>query len=137
MGGPVQHLFVDTSAWFAYANRRDPHHQAVRSVIESCEGRILTTNLIFSETVTLCLARLGHAAAWRIGSVLRTPGVVDFLRVSSNDERAAWELFGQRPDKTYSFVDCTSFVLLRRLLHVRALALDADFRREGFFPLPD
>ncbi len=42
----------------------------------------------------------------------------------------------ERPGKTYSFADCTSFVLMRRLGITRAATLDADFAREGFEVLP-
>jgi len=66
------------------------------------------------------------------GATLLDTDVVDLVRVTSSDERAAWELFLQRPDKTYSYTDCTSFVLMRRLGIAQAAAFDADFEREGF-----
>ncbi len=40
------------------------------------------------------------------------------------------------PHRRYSFTDCTSFVLLRRLGLDRVAALDEDFRREGFELVP-
>lgn len=49
---------------------------------------------------------------------------------------AVWDLFQARGDKSYSFTDCTSFALMRRLGLEEAVALDADFRREGFRVLP-
>ena len=61
---------------------------------------------------------------------------VDLVRVTIADEHAAWDLFRARPDQTYSFTDCTSFVLMRRLGLDAALALDADFRTEGFRVVP-
>jgi predicted nucleic acid-binding protein len=39
-------------------------------------------------------------------------------------------------DQIYRFTDCTSFVLMRRLTIARAVALDDDFRREGFVSVP-
>jgi hypothetical protein len=61
---------------------------------------------------------------------------VDLVRVTPNDEQAAWRLFLDRPDKDYSFTDCTSFVLVRRLGLRRVVATDADFQREGFDVVP-
>jgi uncharacterized protein len=29
----MERAFVDTSAWFAYANRHDPDHQRIRNVL--------------------------------------------------------------------------------------------------------
>jgi predicted nucleic acid-binding protein len=58
------------------------------------------------------------------------------MRVTISDEKAAWALFLARPDKLYSFTDCTSFVVMRRLGISEAVAVDADFRREGFDSIP-
>lgn len=132
----MQRLFVDTSAWFAYANRKDPDHAAVREVFRGFDGRITTSNFVFNETLSLCRYRLGHGAAATIGSVLLDDGTVDLIRITPEDERAAWELFCQRSDQRYSFTDCTSFALMRRLGIGTALALDDDFRIEGLQVVP-
>lgn len=129
-------LFVDTSAWFALVNRRDPDHRAARKALESFRGRLVTSNFVFDETVTLCLHRLGRDSAVRVGEALRGGKTVDFVRATARDEASAWELFRRRDDKDYSFTDCVSFVLMRRLGIDHAAALDDDFRREGFAVLP-
>lgn len=131
----MERLFVDTSAWLAYANRADKAHAEVRGALKRFEGRLVTTNFVFDETVTLC-RRLGHAPAVLVGDTLRSPDVVDMVRVRPPDEQQAWQLFMDREDKDYSFTDCTSFVIMRRLGLSRAAALDEDFRREGFEVVP-
>jgi predicted nucleic acid-binding protein len=132
----MAHAFVDTSAWFAYVNRLDPDHIRIRSLFQTFRGRLVTSNFIFDETVTLCLYRLGYQVAVTVGEILLDPTVVDLLRLTPDDEHRAWALFLARPDKTYSYTDCTSFVLMRRLRLQQAIALDADFQREGFLLLP-
>ena len=132
----MQRLFVDTSAWFAFANRGDPEHKGVAALLEKPRGRLITSNFIFDETVTLCLHRLGHPVAQKVGCVLLDTARVDLLRITPEDENAAWELFCKRPDHTYSFTDCTSFVIMRRLGINTAAALDDDFASEGFESLP-
>lgn len=132
----MQRLFVDTSAWFAFANRADPDHKTVTALLAAFKGRLVTSNFVFDETVTLCLYRLGHAAAERVGQALRDSSQVDLLRVAPEDETAAWQLFRERSDKQYSFTDCTSFALMRRLDLKAAAALDDDFAGEGFEQLP-
>ncbi len=129
-------LFVDTSAWFALVNGRDPDHHAVRDVLESAGGRLVSSNFVFDETVTLCRYRLGHGAAVRVGNQLRGGATADLVRATATDEAAAWDLFRERTDKGYSFTDCVSFVMMRRLGIDRAAACDEDFRREGFTVLP-
>jgi len=128
----MERLFVDTSAWFAYANRKEPRQKIVSAALLNFSGRLVTSNLIFDETISLCRCRLGHQAARAVGSVLLDPNEVDVLRVTANDERAAWELFCSRNDQRYSYTDCASFSLMRRLGLSLALALDEDFRAEGF-----
>lgn len=132
----MERLFVDTGVWYAHANAGDPEHRAVSELLESFEGRLVTSNFVFDETVTLSLGRLGHAAAALVGESLLDPDLTDLVRVTPEDEQRAWALFLDRPDKGYSFTDCTSFVLLRRLGLTRAAALDDDFRREGFEVVP-
>ncbi|HLF39753.1 MAG: PIN domain-containing protein [Betaproteobacteria bacterium] len=132
----MQRLFVDTSAWFAFTNRADPDHKAVAALLDAFKGRLVTSNFVFDETVTLCLYRLGHAAAERVGQVLRDSNQVDLVRVAPEDETAAWQLFRERADKQYSFTDCASFALMRRLDLKTAAALDDDFAGEGFEQLP-
>jgi predicted nucleic acid-binding protein len=132
----MAHAFVDTSAWFAYVNRLDADHTRIRSLFQTFQGRLVTSNFIFDETVTLCLYRLGYRVAAMVGEVLLDPTVVDLIRLTPEDEHRSWTLFLARPDKTYSYTDCTSFVLMRRLRLQQAIALDADFQREGFLLLP-
>lgn len=132
----MEHLFVDTSAWFAFANRKDKQHTKVSRLLNAFPGRLLTSNFVFDETVSLCRYRLGHQAAQTVGSVLLDPNEVDLIQVTVEDERVAWELFCGRTDQQYSFTDCTSFALMGRLGLTKALALDSDFSTEGFHTLP-
>lgn len=133
----MERLFVDTSAWFAYVNRAAHGHRVVRGLLHSFRERLVTTNFVFYEMVTLCAYRLGHRIAARVGATLLDPDVMDLVRATVDDEKATWELFLARPDKGYSFTDCTSFVIMRRLAIERALALDDDFQREGFVVVPE
>jgi uncharacterized protein len=128
-------LFVDTSAWFAFANRRDADHRAVAVLLRTPGLRLVTSNYVFDETITLCRRRLGHDVASRVGHALLA-GEVDLLQVTPGDQQVAWRLFLERADQEYSLTDCTSFVLMRRLRLDTAAALDDDFVREGFEAKP-
>ncbi len=132
----MERLFVDTSAWYAFINRRDPAHKAVAKVLQQYTGRLVTSNFVLDETLSLCLYRMGHDVATAAGNVLMDPQAVDLVRITSKDEQLAWQLFCARSDQRFSFTDCTSFVLMRRLRIDTALALDGDFRSEGFTVIP-
>lgn len=123
--------FVDTSAWVAFADRKDRRQSIARAAIEGTKGLLVTSTYVLDETVTLAAKRAGHANAVALGNYLRSSEVI-LHHVSPDDEAEAWKLFCKRKDKGYSFTDCTSFVLMRRLGIKDAVALDDDFEKEGF-----
>jgi predicted nucleic acid-binding protein len=47
--------------------------------------------------------------------------------VTAEEERAAFAYFTKHADKRYSFVDCTSFVLMEKLGISVAWSVDDDF----------
>ena len=128
----MKKIFVDTSAWYAYARADDPDHDAVSEVLERWEGRLVTSNFVFDETVTLVRYRLGLKAAERVGKVLLSPGAVEFVRLLPEDEEAAWKFFLAHSDKDFSMTDCTSFALMKRLAISAAATTDHHFRQAGF-----
>ncbi|HEX4047770.1 MAG TPA: type II toxin-antitoxin system VapC family toxin [Elusimicrobiota bacterium] len=132
----MKRVFVDTSGWFAYARKDDPAHEGAREALERWEGRLVTTDYIFDETVTLTRARLGPAAAVKLGETLLDPGVVELAPLLPEDFEDAWELFKKRKDKGWSFTDCTSFAVMRRLRLHAAVATDRHFHQAGFSALP-
>jgi hypothetical protein len=129
-------IFVDTGAWYAYINAKDPDHLRIRSFFDSFNGRLVTSNYVFDEIITLVLSRLGHQKAVKVGEVLLDLRTVELVRVEAKDEKSAWQLFQERQDKTYSFTDCTSFVLMQRLKLGEASTTDEHFSQEGFKVLP-
>lgn len=75
--------------------------------------------------------RLGYEPAVKMGEMLLEQGAIPLVRVTAVDERKAWKLFKGYSDKRFSFVDCSSFVLMRRLGIRTAFAFDQDFRQFG------
>ena len=127
---------MDSSAWIAYANRASSRHREVKRVLQERAGRLVTSNFVFDETVTFLVYAEHHQAALRLGEKLLDGSSVTLVRLTVEDERSAWNLLSARPDQIFSFTDCTSFALMRRLEISTAVSLDADFRREGFEVLP-
>ena len=132
----MKRVFVDTSGWYAYARKDDPAHEGAREALERWEGRLVTTDYVFDETVTLARMRLGASSAVKIGDVLLDSGVVELVRLLPEDFEDAWDLFRKRKDKEWSFTDCTSFAVMRRLRLRAAVATDRHFRQAGFDALP-
>ncbi|MGA9750191.1 MAG: PIN domain-containing protein [Acidobacteriota bacterium] len=132
----MERLFVDTSAWYALANGKARRHAEVKKTLAAWEGRLCTTDYIFDELVTLVRYRVGHKPAVTVGEALREGGVCLLVAVEPQDIHAAWEHFAREADQRYSFTDCTSFAVMRRLKLTTAAALDEDFARAGFVVVP-
>ncbi len=132
----MDRVFVDTGAWYAYFNCSDPDHAAVSRLLNEWKGRLLTTEYVFDEIVTLVRIRVGHAEACRVGETIRRGTVAMLVDVTSADVESAWRRFVRHTDKVYSFTDCTSFAVMDRLKLGIAAAVDSDFARAGYTAIP-
>ncbi|MBI4371699.1 MAG: type II toxin-antitoxin system VapC family toxin [Elusimicrobia bacterium] len=132
----MKRVFVDTSGWIAYFQNNEPAHAEMRIVVDQWRGRLVTTDYVFDETLILALRRLGHQAAVEIGEALLDHGQVEMVRLLPEDFEDAWELFRKQKDKKWSFTDCSSFAVMRRLRLSAAVATDRHFRQAGFETLP-
>jgi hypothetical protein len=132
----LNRAFVDTGAWYALLDKNDPDHVRVAETFRAYRGRLVTSNFVFDEAVTLARYRLGWGVAEKLGSQLQGQRVARVERVTLKDEAAAWSIFEEYRDKRFSFTDCTSFVLVQRLALPVCLAIDSDFRSFGLPCLP-
>jgi len=124
-------VFVDTSAIYALLDRDDDGHVRALRGQELLMGEDLATHsYVLAEVISLVRQRLGPDATARL--------IDDFLpalRVVEVDEglRArATEAYRNAVRSAVSFVDRTSFELMRQLGTSRAFALDSDFDTAGF-----
>jgi len=124
--------FVDTSFWVALQLARDTHHGSARSLWQERVSSLLTTNHVVGETWTFLRRRAGHAAAARfVDAIQKSPRVV-VQHLDESLEKEAWDWLRRHREREYSFVDGTSFAVMRRLRLTEALAFDGDFTAAGF-----
>lgn len=125
---------MDTGAFLALADEDDDYHTAAKSVYSdllSPKTRLLTSNIILSETYTLIRSRVHHRAAVEFMRRFDQSGI-KVLRVGEATERTAETIFVRYDDKDFSFVDCTSFALIDYHELDCAFAFDAHFRQYRF-----
>lgn len=125
-------LFVDTSVWYAAADKSEVGNSRAKSVLSSGEP-LVTTDHILVETWTLIRHRLGRRAAERFWEGLRS-GVALVETVGAADLDSAWEIGKSYRDQDFSIVDRTSFAVMRRLGIDRAASLDDHFAIFRFGP---
>ena len=126
-------IFVDSSFFIAELLPRDGRH---REATDRARGvasiRLLTSNLVLAETWTYLRRRSSHrwAMAWLDASLGRA--LIRVERIDDELEDEAWAWLRVHDERPYSFVDATSFMLMRRRRITDALAFDGDFAAAGF-----
>ena len=126
-------IFVDTSFWIAYYNIRDLQHgDAVELLRRSAGTQLVTTNHIRGETWTFLRRRTDYPLAMRFLDRLEHSTQVRTVFVSERHEGEAVKWLRRHDERPYSYVDATSFAVMRAM-HIRdVLGYDADFVAAGF-----
>jgi uncharacterized protein len=126
--------FVDTSYWVALRLRRDANHDA--AVRLWSPGRaLLTTNQVVGETWTFLRRRDGHHPAVAFLDAVESADWLTVVHVDEGIEREARAWLRRHDGRVCSFVDATSFVVMRRERLGEVLAFDDDFSAAGFVEL--
>ncbi len=128
----MERVFVDTGGWYALADARDPDHAAARAWFEGNTLPLVTTDYVFAETITLIRLELGHRVAVQFGEELMRSARTQLVSVTAEDRKAAWQIFKKFKDHKFSFTDCTSFAVMKRLGVKHVLTVDKHFRVMDF-----
>lgn len=129
-------IFVDTSFWVAARRRRDSHHDEAIALSQLFRHeRLVTSNLVRGETWTFLRRRDGHRTAVAFLDSLSRTALVEVVFVNETFEEQALRWLRRHDEREYSFVDATSFALMRSLKIREALAFDGDFTAAGFTEL--
>lgn len=129
--------FADTSWWVAWALPDDARHNdalAMLGALGSSE-QVLTSNLVVGETWTFLRKKASHTTAVlfldRV-ETLRSANRLAVQAVTAGHEKRAWLWLRRHDEREYSFVDATSFDLMKERRLREALAFDHDFAAAGF-----
>jgi predicted nucleic acid-binding protein len=125
-------LFVDTSIWYAAADKSDRSNTRAKAILKS-GGSLVTTDHVLVETWTLLHHRLQPSAAEQFWDGLRS-GVAIIEPVGLADLEVAWEIGSSWDDQDFSIVDRTSFAVMRRLGIDHVASLDEHFSVFRFGP---
>lgn len=126
-------IFVDTSYWVALIAAADAHHVEAMELLRSvADEPLVTSNHVRGETWTFLRRRYGHGVAVRFLDRLERSERVTVERVTERMEDDALRFLRRHDEREYSFVDATSFALMRSLRIKRALTFDGDFAASGF-----
>jgi predicted nucleic acid-binding protein len=123
----------------ALADESDPLHtdcMRIRDTWLEQDGILVTSDYVMDETLTLIRMRISINAAeewWQ--QVAESPRLKwELINAERAEKARAW--FFRWRDKSFSFTDCTSFILMRELHIHKVLTVDRHFREAGFEMLP-
>jgi predicted nucleic acid-binding protein len=126
---------VDTGAFVAVMRKKDRHHEAARNFIAS-PPPLVTSDYVVDETVTLLLTRVGRDAAERFLGSIRSSRLLRLEMVGKDGFSQAESLFLHYKDKEWSFTDCTSFAVAKRLGVEEVFGFDHHFEQMGLRQVP-
>lgn len=132
-------IFVDSVALVAIMSPRDQKYRIARKLLLKAlkfEFRLFTTDYIIDESTTHLLTgvKSGYRYAnslfeWILG--VRTP--VQLLWIEKNTFTEAVKVFRRfNKDKLWSFTDCTSYVVMKKLKISTVFTFDDHFEEMGF-----
>jgi predicted nucleic acid-binding protein len=128
-------VFADAFYYIALLNPADHFHGAAVKATKELRSSLVTTSWVLTE----------------VADALSAPAVrqrtTDFIKKVKADSHTTvisehlpsfdlgLELFGSRPDKSWSLTDCISFVVMQQRATTEALTGDRHFAQAGFRPL--
>ena len=131
----MKRLFIDTAGWMAMADEKDPLYQkSVKFRDQSLEqGAILvTSNYVLDEALTLIRMRLGIEPAEKWWGLVSESHRCHVEWITPERTEKAIRLFFRWKDQSFSFTDCTSFILMRELAIENVMTADRHFITAGF-----
>ena len=117
---------MDTSAWYAAADRGDRQNERAKYLLATTDEPLVTSDHVLVETWRLIHHFISAHAAVTFWDGLRR-GVASIEQTTVADLEAAWAIGESFSDQDFSLVDRTSFSLMQRLGISRVVTFDHDF----------
>lgn len=124
-------IFVDTGAWYASLVPTDPDHREAVQWLAANRSPLLTTDYVIDEILTLLRVRGERKRALLLGAKFFDHDLANVHKITTDDLTLAWETFEHFDDKSWSFTDCTSKVVMEQLGIKVAFAFDHHFKQFG------
>jgi uncharacterized protein len=133
-------LFIDTSGWASlFIPTESFHTQAAQCFAQAQQQRqtLVTSNYVVAELVALLGSRqrAPRTTLFQYIDSIKTALFVEVIHIDTLTDALAWELCKSRPDKAWSLVDCTSFVVMQQMNIQESLTTDQHFEQAGFVRL--
>ena len=134
----MNQVFADANYWVALINRGDSLHEKALELSKTlAKVRIFTSQFIIIEVLNFFSSRgafLRKKAVKAVDNIVKNPNNVTVM-LSNFLYLRALRLYRTRQDKQWSFVDCSSFIIMEDNEIREALTGDFHFQEAGFHAL--
>ncbi|MFW9856658.1 MAG: type II toxin-antitoxin system VapC family toxin [Candidatus Thorarchaeota archaeon] len=132
-------VLLDTGFILAIRNSDDVNHNKATELMREClsekYGRIIVSNFVFDETVTLTLVRTRNKSLVRdIGDFIFDSPRITLLHLSETEFLVTWEFFLKYFEKGLSFTDC-SLLVMAKLFESNVYIATFDRHFKGLLPV--
>jgi len=124
-------IFVDTSAWVALYSPHDQNHIAATTFLENSNDPLVTSDYILDEFLTVMKVKGYFLRSLPVAREILGNRLARLEYLLDADIAKSFFIFESFRDKGWSFTDCTSYVLMKRLEIQVALAFDLHFLQFG------
>jgi len=124
--------FADTSFFIALVDVDDESHKAAERLADRLQGELVTTTGVLLELGAFFSAPPTRRAFAELNRLIRAGDGIVLIPLDEALQDEGTSLFLARPDKGWSLMDCTSFVLMNQRSIHKALTTDHHFKQAGF-----
>ena len=131
----LSRIFIDTGAFVAACLPRDQFYQRSRQAWNELSGtaiRLYSSDAIFQETAMLLHYRSGPSSAIRWIELQMQSESIIWLPIDAEVQKSTLPWMKKYADQAVSFVDATSFALMRRENIRHVFTFDRHFAAAGF-----
>ena len=138
---PTTKVFVDTAAWADLVLGDAENHQAIEDYYKQLLANrcwLITSNYILTEVIAVLTrpGRVPRPAIIDYVNRLKSMQQLDIVHIDQQVDAEAWALLEQRPEKEWSLVDASSFIIMAQESIVQAFTTDRHFEQAGFVRVP-
>ncbi len=126
-------LFIDTSAFYAFIDDSDESYKKITEIFQKRTEHFVTSNYILDELITLLRVRKIPLKKFKIFiDALWNNEICDVIRIIEDIDFNAWQMMNKYKEHSFSFTDCTSFILMKNYNINKVCTLDKHFQIVGF-----
>jgi predicted nucleic acid-binding protein len=130
-------IFLDTSGLFALLDSDDRFYDPACEIWERWNRQrvpLLTSNYVVLESSALVQRRLGMSSLQVLHTYVLLPVEIHWISKTTHQDAVTTLMTANR--RQLSLVDCSSFVLMRKLDVKRVFTFDRRFAEQGFTCVP-